>query len=209
MILVITMDKKDYHIQSLPRTFEQVSKQIVDYIRDERLKIGDKLPPERKLAELLQVSRSSVREGLRVLELLKYVYSRHGGGTFVAETPPYAIPALLLDQNLNETDLNHYFQMGLTVAEKIVFSSLGTTVEPKVLKEQSFWPGFTELVFFLGKRLENPHYVNLWSDCYNLLEQNGFFEGKIVPFTVKEWIDGIVEEDRERLTRYFDKLSFT
>ena len=49
---------------------------------------GDQLPPERALAEQFQVSRASVREALRSLELLGVVETRAGGGTFVRRTAP-------------------------------------------------------------------------------------------------------------------------
>jgi len=49
---------------------------------------GDQLPPERALAEQFQVSRASVREALRSLELLGVVETRAGGGTFVRRTVP-------------------------------------------------------------------------------------------------------------------------
>ena len=47
------------------------------------LRPGDQLPTERGLAEQFQVSRASVREGLRALEHLGLVETRAGGGTFV------------------------------------------------------------------------------------------------------------------------------
>lgn len=49
---------------------------------------GDQLPPERALAEQFQVSRASVREALRSLELLGIVETRAGGGTFVRRMVP-------------------------------------------------------------------------------------------------------------------------
>ena len=49
---------------------------------------GDQLPPERALAEQFQVSRASVREALRSLELLGIVETRAGGGTFVRQMVP-------------------------------------------------------------------------------------------------------------------------
>ncbi len=52
------------------------------------LRPGDQLPPERALAEQFQVSRASVREALRSLELLGAVETRAGGGTFVRRTVP-------------------------------------------------------------------------------------------------------------------------
>ena len=47
-------------------------------------KSGDRLPPERILAELLQVSRGSVREALRVLEYVGQIEARPGAGRFIA-----------------------------------------------------------------------------------------------------------------------------
>src|SRR5229473_6782024 len=44
---------------------------------------GDRLPPERDLALRLGVSRSSLREAIRGLEMMRVVQVRHGGGIFV------------------------------------------------------------------------------------------------------------------------------
>jgi GntR family transcriptional regulator, transcriptional repressor for pyruvate dehydrogenase complex len=47
------------------------------------LAAGDRLPPERELAQLLGIGRNSVREALRQLELLGLIDSRRGDGTYV------------------------------------------------------------------------------------------------------------------------------
>ena len=52
-------------------------------IRQGRLKHGDRLPSERSLAEQFGVSRSSVREAIRSLELQGLVQSKRGSGTFI------------------------------------------------------------------------------------------------------------------------------
>jgi DNA-binding FadR family transcriptional regulator len=62
------------------RAFEDILLQIEDAIHEGRLQVGDRLPPERELAEIFQVSRASVREALRVLEVLGVVTARQGTG---------------------------------------------------------------------------------------------------------------------------------
>ena len=57
--------------------------QIRELVRDGSLKHGDRLPSEREMAERLQVSRSSLREAMRALELQGMVASRPGAGTFI------------------------------------------------------------------------------------------------------------------------------
>ena len=57
-------------------------------IRDGRLNPGDKLPPERELAEAFGVSRTSVRDAIRVLEMQGMVEPRQGDGTVVRDLSP-------------------------------------------------------------------------------------------------------------------------
>lgn len=69
------------------RLYESIVKQIQKLITGGTLKPGDRLPPERELAEELQVSRTSIREALRALEMMGYLESRVGvkGGTYIKE----------------------------------------------------------------------------------------------------------------------------
>lgn len=62
------------------RAFEDIIVQIENAIHEGRLKVGDRLPPERELAEIFQVSRASVREALRVLEAFGVLSARRGTG---------------------------------------------------------------------------------------------------------------------------------
>lgn len=71
----------------LPIKPKKVSSQIADQIRASILagdfSPGDKLPPERELAEMFGVSRPSVREALNMLTASGLVMSYQGGGTVV------------------------------------------------------------------------------------------------------------------------------
>jgi len=87
--------QSDFEVVRRPKVYEEVAKQLERLIL-EKLNVGDKLPSERELAEMLQVSRSSIRDAIRSLELMGLVEPRQGAGTIVleraAETPdsPFA-----------------------------------------------------------------------------------------------------------------------
>ena len=82
------------------RIYEHIVEQIRALIREGRWVPGDQIPPERELAERFRVSRTSVREALRALEMQGVIDSRQGGGTFVrtadteALVPPLAAAIL-------------------------------------------------------------------------------------------------------------------
>jgi GntR family transcriptional repressor for pyruvate dehydrogenase complex len=73
------------------RVFEGVAQQMQRLIVDGALKPGDLLPPERELAERFAVSRSSVRDAIRTLELAGLVVPRQGEGTVVADLSPETV----------------------------------------------------------------------------------------------------------------------
>lgn len=69
------------------RSSDEVVEQIRGAILDERLNKGDRLPSERELCREFEVSRATLREGLRTLEALGVIAIRPGsaGGIFVSE----------------------------------------------------------------------------------------------------------------------------
>lgn len=71
-------------------TSENVVQQLREMIQRGDLRSGDKLPPERDLAKLLNVSRPTLRAGIRSLSAVGVLQARQGAGTFVAanEGPP-------------------------------------------------------------------------------------------------------------------------
>ena len=68
------------------RLYEEIVEQIKQLVTEGRLKPGDKLLAERELAEQFQVSRASVREAIRTLEMLGIIDIRPGEGTFIRDT---------------------------------------------------------------------------------------------------------------------------
>lgn len=79
--------RADFTIVAKRRVSAEVVQQIQARIRDGALRPGEQLPSERELAARLGVSRMSVREGLRLLEVMGYLRTDAGRGTFVAPQP--------------------------------------------------------------------------------------------------------------------------
>ena len=68
---------------SVARLYRVIANQIKDKIRGGNYQSGERLPAERELAEMLQVSRPSVREALIALEIEGWVDVRVGSGVYV------------------------------------------------------------------------------------------------------------------------------
>ena len=92
------------------RLSEMAIEQIKELIVSQNMGPGSKLPSERDLAETLQVGRSSIREALRILEIMGLVEVQPGKGAFVkALTGDLFMPLSDLLHNEKET-LHHHFE---------------------------------------------------------------------------------------------------
>jgi len=86
----------------------EVMRRFIQMLESGRLAPGDKLPPERELAETLGISRPSLRDALRAMSLLGVIVSTQGRGTYVADSldqlplEPYRLQLLLNRGKLRE-----------------------------------------------------------------------------------------------------------
>ena len=74
---------------------DEVAERIQARILSGALRPGDRLPPERELAERLRVNRSSIREALKKLEQLGLVTSQQGSGTRVRSIEEASLDVLM------------------------------------------------------------------------------------------------------------------
>jgi len=81
------------------RIFEEVSDRIKQMIFDGKLKPGDRLPSESELATQFDVSRPTIREALRLLEVSGFISIQKGAkrGQVISDTIFHRISQLYLD----------------------------------------------------------------------------------------------------------------
>lgn len=82
----MSIARSDVEAVHKTKVYEKVALQLQRLICDGSLKPGEKLPPERELADMFHVSRGSLRDAVRALEVTGFVEARHGEGT-VVRTP--------------------------------------------------------------------------------------------------------------------------
>ncbi|MDO5752310.1 FadR/GntR family transcriptional regulator [Arthrobacter sp.] len=88
-------------------TDEAITK-IKDMIISGELAAGDRLPPEKELSEKLGLSRSSLREAVKALEIIRVLDVRRGDGTYVTSLEPKLLTeamTFIVDLHQDETIL--------------------------------------------------------------------------------------------------------
>ena len=100
--------------------YKEVFYKIINLIKTREFSNGDKLPGELELSESFRVSRNSVREALKSLEILGIISSKSGIGTIVSE---------------NATRNIGYFDMITSIDDKNIIPDMWETrliVEPQL-----------------------------------------------------------------------------
>lgn len=87
--------------------YEVVAERLLAYIAAERLTPGDRLPTEKELAELLDASRTVVREAVKILSAVGRLSVQKGRGIFIAE--PSA--GLWLDSHFTPSDPEQIYSL--------------------------------------------------------------------------------------------------
>ena len=118
------------------RIYQSVIEQFIGLIKSGELKIGDLLPPERVLAEQFKVSRQSLREAFRVMEVIGIIEVR-SAGTFVTQVNVGNImttiaPLFMLTSN-TEQDLLEFRRLLETEAVRLAATK---QIQPAITRLQ-------------------------------------------------------------------------
>lgn len=96
---------------------DAIIESITDYIKSSCLALGERIPSERSLAEMLKVSRSSVRGALKALESAGVLEIRHGGGAYLRSLSSPVYYQYTADHRKNLHLLRHLVQARQAIEE--------------------------------------------------------------------------------------------
>ncbi len=134
---------------------ELVVGRILDLVRAGRLRPGDRLPPERDLSRQLEVSRATLREGLRALQILGVLEIRHGGGVYVTTLEPADLLSPLdLFVTLNARNMAELFEA------RIEYEPLLARLAAERMDE----PGVARLVALVAAQVAAPEDAEVFHD---------------------------------------------
>jgi GntR family transcriptional repressor for pyruvate dehydrogenase complex len=94
------------------KTYEYVFEYFSDQILSGKLKLNDKIPPERDIAAQLDVSRNSVREVIHILEICGLIESVQGSGNYIRCYPQdYMVTWINMLMTLQNIDYTEVFDL--------------------------------------------------------------------------------------------------
>lgn len=96
---------------SKKRLSQLAVEQIKDYIEQMALESGHQLPSERQLSEQLGISRNSVREALRILEIMDVIEIKPGSGSYVKDAEDEHFVLALGEQPKDYETLREHFEI--------------------------------------------------------------------------------------------------
>lgn len=101
---------------------QQIAEQILSMITiDKTLKPGDKLPNELDFSASLGVSRTTLREAIRILASHNVLEIRRGRGTFVVERANHEHPIRFDDLETLQPDIRALYEMRLMVEPQTAY----------------------------------------------------------------------------------------
>ncbi len=117
------------------RLFEEIILAIEEYVRDNKISPGEKLPSESSLAAMFDVSKTAIREAMSVLHINGIVETRSGSGTFLKEVQN-GILDNIIQGLINKDELVEIleFRRGLEVEASALAAMKATTKDLEVIE---------------------------------------------------------------------------
>ncbi len=163
------------------RQYQDVARSIRSLIHDEKLAPGDRLPPERKLCEQLNVSRSLVREALILLEIEGLVEVRKGSGVYVSEQSAAAVQPprddigpfeLLQARQLIEADIAGFAARNVTKSDILRLREALERERTDLARGDADYSGDREFHRLIAQATQNSVLVDVVEELWRKREQS-------------------------------------
>lgn len=173
---------------------ETIADNIKNLIIENHLNPGDKLPNEIELTTKLNVSRSTVREAIKILVSMNILEVRRGKGTYVCDNPGIAKDPLGVTFMKNDDLLLHLFETRLLIEPQIVEVATERATEDNIQKLRNITRDLEEdiregrnhiendILFHntIAKSTQNP-IINRLIPIINECITGGYFKTKDLP----------------------------
>lgn len=181
-----------FRVAKQNRIFQDVVDQVQDIILSGKIKPGDTLPPERELKDMLQVSRGTLREALRVLEQKGLIEIKLGvGGGAVVKDVGYDLvnESLALLIRYQKVSLAHLSEFRAGVEGKVAAMAARRYSEKEMQevkdlldqakaymeKGESYMKAFVDvdkqIHLSIAKMTGNPVYISLQNTVNDNIDQ--------------------------------------
>ncbi len=129
------MEKNVERYDNSKKTYEAIIDSIKIDIMSGKIKPGQKLPPERELAKKHNVSRTSIREALRTLEILGVIKSIQGSGNYITgDVEKSLIESMSIMFLLQQIDSLELYQIREALELKAAMLAVQNIDDEKIMK---------------------------------------------------------------------------
>lgn len=196
------MSDKIYNFQDVKETnYFNMYQSVVEFMKSNNIKVGDKLPSENILAEKTYINRSSLREALRVLEAFGIIVSKKGSGNvYVCDLEIGLMNLFMIANSLEDTTLTD-------------INKTRALIEAKAIEE--FITKGTDYDFFLLEMIYNEQMKAVKDKTTKeYLEYHIMFHDQIMKFTDNKIAKHVVHSgirlvDNNRIKKFVEESATT
>lgn len=117
------------------KSYRKVIEYIKNQILEGKLEIGGRLPAERELSNLLGVSRNSVREAIRTLDIMGVIVSQQGAGNYLSGNFEHnLVETMSMMFFLNQIDYQQISQLRRALEMQALILAIDHITEPEIAR---------------------------------------------------------------------------
>lgn len=122
---------------------QKAYRKVVDYFRkkiiSEDYRVGDKLPPEREIAAELGIGRNSVREAIRVMDMMGIISSVQGSGNYITcDLKKSMAESMAMMFAMDQVDFTQISQVRASLEEKAYILAIKNASEEEISKMEGY-----------------------------------------------------------------------